>query len=111
MTYCLSLLCREGIVFLSDSRTSAGVDNITIQPKMRLYSEKGDRVICLMTSGNLSVTQSVYALIEEDLQLGKMAPEQEHLMNQRTLYETARYVGRKIRAVDKMDRAALEAGG
>jgi putative proteasome-type protease len=111
MTYCLSLLCREGLVFLSDSRTSAGVDNITIQPKMRLYSEKGDRVICLMTSGNLSVTQSVYALIEEDLQLGKMAPEQEHLMNQRTLYETARYVGRKIRAVDKMDRAALEVGG
>ncbi|MEI9895214.1 MAG: hypothetical protein WDN28_15320, partial [Chthoniobacter sp.] len=57
MTYCLSLLCREGIVFISDSRTSAGVDNITVQPKMRVYAKKGDRVICLMTSGNLSVTQ------------------------------------------------------
>src|ERR1700730_5073600 len=56
MTYCLSLLCREGIVFISDSRTSAGVDNITVQPKMRVYAEKGDRVICLMTSGNLSIT-------------------------------------------------------
>lgn len=111
MTYCLSLLCREGIVFLSDSRTSAGVDNITIQPKMRVYAEKGDRVICLMTSGNLSVTQSVYALIEEDLILGKSEPGQSHLMNQRSLFETARYVGTKIRAVSAMDRSALEAAG
>jgi putative proteasome-type protease len=111
MTYCLSLLCREGIVFLSDSRTSAGVDNITIQPKMRVYAEKGDRVICIMTSGNLSLTQSVIALIEEDLLLGKAEPGQSHLMNQRTLFETARYVGTKVRAVDKMDRVALEEAG
>ena len=111
MTYCLSLLCREGIVFISDSRTSASVDNITIQPKMRVYAEKGDRVICLMTSGNLSLTQSVYALIEEDLALGKTDANHSHLLNLRTLFETARYVGSKIRAVDKMDRAALEAAG
>lgn len=111
MTYCLSLLCHEGIVFISDSRTSAGVDNITIQPKMRVYSQKGDRVLCLMTSGNLSLTQSVYALIEEDLQLAKSDPSHSNLMNQRSLFETARYVGLKIREVEKMDRAALEAAG
>jgi putative proteasome-type protease len=111
MTYCLSLLCREGIVFLSDSRTSAGVDNITIQPKMRVYAEKGDRVLCLMTSGNLSLTQSVCALIEEDLLAGKADPDHPHLLNQENLFETARYVGRKIRVVDQMDRAALEAAG
>jgi putative proteasome-type protease len=111
MTYCLSLLCRDGIVFLSDSRTSAGVDNITIQPKMRIYSAPRDRVICLMTSGNLSLTQSVYALIEEDLEFKETEPERGHLMNQKTLYETARYVGSKIRQVDRMDRVALEAAG
>jgi len=111
MTYCLSLLCREGIVFISDSRTSAGVDNITIQPKMRVFAEKGERVICLMTSGNLSVTQSVYALIEEDSLLAKTELGRGHLMNQRTLFETARYVGAKIRAVSAMDREALEAAG
>jgi putative proteasome-type protease len=109
MTYCLSLLCREGIVFISDSRTSAGVDNITIQPKMRIHAEKGNRVICLMTSGNLSVTQSVYALIEEDLQ--GPCDEQGHLMNQRSMFETARYIGKKIRAVAAMDRKALEEAG
>src|SRR4029078_12408150 len=99
MTYCLSLLCREGIVFISDSRTSAGVDNITVQPKMRIHAEKGDRVICLMTSGNLSVTQTVHALIEEDLTMGTPEPGVGHLMNQRSLFETARYVGTNIRAV------------
>jgi putative proteasome-type protease len=111
MTYCLSLLCREGIVFFSDSRTSAGVDNITIQPKMRIHAAKGDRIICLMTSGNLSVTQSVHALIEEDLANAAGAPERSHLMNQCSLFETARYVGKKIRAVAEMDREALEAAG
>ncbi|HEY3900346.1 MAG TPA: hypothetical protein VGM54_17180 [Chthoniobacter sp.] len=111
MTYCLSMLCREGIVFVSDSRTSAGVDNITVQPKMRVYEEKGDRVICLMTSGNLSLTQSVYALIEEDLVTCKTDRNHQHLMNQRSLFETARYVGSKIRAVDALDRAALEDAG
>ena len=111
MTYCLSLLCREGIIFISDSRTSAGVDNITIQPKMRVYEQKGDQVICLMTSGNLSLTQTVYALIEEDLITGKTDPNCRNLLNQRSLFETARYVGTKIRAVDQMDREALEAAG
>lgn len=111
MTYCLSLLCREGIVFLSDSRTSAGVDNINIRPKMRVYAETGKRVICLMTSGNLSVTQSVVALIEEDALLAKNEPQMAHLLNQPTLFETARYVGAKIRRVGEMDRAALERDG
>ena len=111
MTYCLSLLCREGIVFISDSRTNAGVDNITVHSKMRVYAGNGDRVICLMTSGNLSITQSVCALIEEDLLLSETAPEHGHLLNQRTLFETARYIGTKIRAVDKLDRAALEEAG
>ncbi len=111
MTYCLSLLCREGLVFVADSRTSSGVDNINIRPKMRVYDEPGDRVLCLMTSGNLSLTQSVVALIEEDIALGKQDPSRAHLMNQSTLFATARYVGSKVREVDRLDRAALEADG
>ncbi|MDQ3622287.1 MAG: peptidase [Verrucomicrobiota bacterium] len=111
MTYCLSLLCREGIVFLSDSRTSAGVDNINIRPKMRVYTKAGERVICLMTSGNLSLTQSVLALIEEDSLLAKADPAVPHLLNQPTMFETARYVGSRIRKVSEMDRAALERDG
>ena len=111
MTYCLSLLCREGIVFISDSRTSAGVDNINVRPKMRIYSEPGGRVVCLMTSGNLSVTQSVLALIDEDALRARSDANIPHLMNQPTMFETARYVGAVIRRVAEMDRAALERDG
>ena len=111
MTYCLSLLCREGIVCISDSRTSAGVDNINVRPKMRLFSDPGQRVVCLMTSGNLSVTQSVLALIEEDALRALSDPSVPHLLNQPTMFETARYVGRKIRQVSEMDREALERDG
>lgn len=111
MTYCLSLLCRQGIVFLSDSRTSAGVDNITTHPKMRIYCEEGERVICLMTSGNLSLTQTTMSLLEEDLLRGKSDASVPHLLNQPTMYETARYIGAKIREVARLDRAALAADG
>jgi len=63
MTYCLGMICRSGAVFLSDSRTSAGMDNITSCSKMRIYEKPGERVICILSSGNLSLTQGrVYVL-------------------------------------------------
>ncbi len=108
MTYCLSLICQEGIVFLSDSRSNAGMDNIAVHRKMHVYETPGERVICLMASGNLSLTHTALALIEEDALMGKTAPDHRHLMNQRTMFETARYVGEKIREVEKTDREHLE---
>jgi putative proteasome-type protease len=111
MTYCLGMLCRSGAVFLSDSRTSAGMDNITMRSKMRIFEKPGDRVICVMSSGNLSLTQGTLALIDEDLHLGGGDPKREHIMNRQTLFETVRYIGSKIREVEKRDRAALEADG
>jgi len=111
MTYCLGMLCRTGAVFLSDSRTSAGMDNITMRSKMRLFEKPADRVICIMSSGNLSLTQATLAFIDDDLVLANNEPSRETIMNTQTLYETARYVGNKVRAVEKRDRAALEADG
>jgi putative proteasome-type protease len=111
MTYCLGMLCRKGAVFVSDSRTSAGMDNITIRSKMRVYEKPGDRVLCIMSSGNLSLTQATIGLIDDDIQLATSDPEREHLMNRQTLYETVRYVGSKVREVEQRDRAALEADG
>lgn len=106
MTYCLSLLCREGVVFLSDSRTTAGIDNITVHPKMRVYAREGDRVFCLLSSGNLALTQSVSALIDQD-----MAGEGENILNGANFFETVRYVGKKVREVESMDAVALKRGG
>ncbi len=111
MTYCLGMLCRKGAVFLSDSRTSAGMDNITVRSKMRIFEKPGDRVICILSSGNLSLTQATLALIDDDLHLNESHPARNHLLNQATLYETVRYVGTKVREVEQRDRAALEADG
>ena len=105
MTYCLGMLCRAGAVFLSDSRTSAGMDNITMRSKMRIYEKPGDRVLCILSSGNLSLTQGTMALIDDDLHLGGNDPEREHIMNRQTLYETVRYVGSKVREVEHRSRS------
>jgi hypothetical protein len=86
MTYCLSLHCQEGLVFFSDTRTSAGVDNVTTHSKMRVYEVKGQRVLCLLTSGNLSVTQSVTAYIDRDLEKAKENPNLHCLLNQADLF-------------------------
>jgi putative proteasome-type protease len=105
------MLCRAGAVFLSDSRTSAGMDNITMCSKMRIYEKPGERVICILSSGNLSLTQATIALIDHDLHLAGTDGGQEQLMNHQSLYETVCYVGSKVREVEKKDRAALEADG
>jgi putative proteasome-type protease len=105
------MICRAGAVFLSDSRTSAGMDNITMSSKMRVYEKPGDRVICILSSGNLSLTQATVALIDEDIYLGKDDPARAQLTNRKTLYETVRYIGSKVREVEKRDRESLETDG
>lgn len=111
MTYCVGMLCRDGIVGISDSRTNAGMDHLSIHRKMRIFEERGERVICLMTSGNLSVSQSVFALIDQDLKAHRAGERREHLLNQPSLYETARYVGHKIRMIRELDKDALRGDG
>ena len=111
MTYCLGMLCRKGAVFLSDSRTSAGMDNVGTRSKMRVFEKPGDRVICIMSSGNLSLTQATMALIDDDLHLNESHPARKHLLNGETMYDTVRYIGSKVREVEQRDRAALEADG
>ncbi len=111
MTYCLGMLCRRGAVFLSDSRTSAGMDAVYMRSKMRVFEKPGDRVVCVLTSGNLSLTQATMALIEHDEMIAADQLQRECLMNRATMYETVCYVGAKIREVEKRHRAALEADG
>ena len=111
MTYCLSLQCHDGLVFLSDSRTSAGVDNVTIHSKMRVYETRGQRVFCLMSSGNLSITQSVISLIERDIEKGKEDPNVDTLLNQTSFLKTVHYVGQRLREVRRLDAEALDRAG
>jgi putative proteasome-type protease len=68
MTYCVGLLLNDGMVLLSDTRTNAGLDNISTYRKMFVFEEPGDRVIAIMTAGSLSVTQTTMARLREAME-------------------------------------------
>src|SRR5205085_7547178 len=64
MTYCVGIKLNAGLVFLSDSRTNAGVDNISTFRKMIVYERPGDRFMVLLSAGNLSISQSVREILQ-----------------------------------------------
>lgn len=105
MTYCVGMLLDAGLVFLSDSRTNAGVDHINTFRKVTLYERPGDRVIVLQSSGNLAVTQSVVSLLREHLANEFDAT---NLWNVPNMFEAARHLGDCLREVFDRDAEALQ---
>lgn len=101
MTYCLGIKTREGLIMASDSRTNAGYDQVNVCRKMHTFTDPGERVFVILTSGSLSITQSVITLLREDFSRGA------GLATARSMYEAARVVGACVRAVSDMDRDAL----
>jgi putative proteasome-type protease len=106
MTYCLGIRLNSGIVFAGDSRTNAGVDNISTYRKLFVFENPGERVICVLTAGNLAVTQSVVSQLEEGLD-GET--DGDTLYNVSSLSEAAQLVGRAIRNVKDRDEKYIEA--
>jgi len=107
MTYCMALNVKAGLVMLSDTRTNAGVDNISRFRKMFTWEKPGERTICLMTAGNLSLTQGVIAQIEEDIERAAAGEELETILNAPSMYRIAQMVGEHMRAVQTRHRDAL----
>ena len=70
MTYCVGLLVERGLVFMSDTRTNAGLDNISVVSKMKTWEVPGERFLCLLSAGNLATTQATVSLLDER----KLAP-------------------------------------
>jgi putative proteasome-type protease len=102
MTYCLGIMTQQGLVMASDSRTNAGMDQVNICRKMHLFVQEHERVFIILTSGSLSVTQSVLTLLRRDFDQGAglaVAP---------SLYDAARVVGEQVRRVASLDRPSLE---
>jgi putative proteasome-type protease len=93
MTYCLALKLKEGLVFASDSRTTAGVDYISTYRKMHVFQPSKDRLIVVLTSGNLATTQAVLDNLRRDLELGATP---ENLGSVAYMFEAARYVGKVL---------------
>ncbi|HVJ72956.1 MAG TPA: peptidase [Casimicrobiaceae bacterium] len=89
-----------GLLFASDSRTNAGVDQIARFSKMRVYAKDGDRVIVTLTSGNLSITQNVLSTLEQRMRTGESTLS---LMNAQSMFDATRLVGDALREVKTRD--------
>jgi len=100
MTYCVAMSLAAGLIFASDSRTNAGVDQISRFSKMRTFVRDGDRVIVMLSSGNLSITQNAINLLA---QRAKDGDGNAHLINVPSLFDTARLVGDALREVTGRD--------
>ncbi len=100
MTYCLGILLKDGLVLAADSRTNAGVDQIALVSKLNIFDGMDDRLICLMSAGNLATTQSVSTLLEQALGTG----EPNDISSVGTMFDVARIVGDTLRA--EIDREA-----
>jgi len=94
-----------GMVFASDSRTNAGVDHVSSYRKMHLFAADGERVIVILSSGNLSVTQSTISLLDQHARDPNL---QRTVMNVSSLYEVAELVGAALREVRQRDGAYLQ---
>jgi putative proteasome-type protease len=105
MTYCIGMLLDQGLVLLSDSRTNAGLDHINTFRKMTVWEKPGDRVLVLLTAGNLAVSQAIVNVLNERAASMEGQP---NLLNAPNLFEAAIRVGEAVREVHKRDADALK---
>jgi putative proteasome-type protease len=110
VTYCVALKVTAGMVFASDSRTNAGFDQISTFRKMVVYERPGDRFMVLLSSGNLSITQSVREILQVE-RLGNEGAEPTTIWNAASMFDAARVLGRTVRRVLDEDGPALRAAG
>lgn len=101
MTYCVAIRPDAGLVFLADSRTNAGVDQVSTFRKLTLFERPGDRVMVLLTAGNLALSQAVCSVLTEGVK------ESEGLWGAGNMHEAALCVGAAVRAVYQREGAAL----
>jgi putative proteasome-type protease len=108
MTYCCGILVRDGLVMFADTRTNAGVDNISTFRKLHIFTQPGQRIMAIASAGNLSITQSVVSMLREGWE-NPDTGETETLMNVPTMFQAAQRVGHMLRKLQTLESAALEA--
>ena len=104
----MAYLVHDGLVMIADTRTNAGLDNISVFRKLHTFANPGERIMAIATSGNLSITQSVLCVLREGLENPETG-ERETLMNAPTMFQAAQRIGRAIRSVHEQEGPALEA--
>ena len=105
MTYCIGVMLDEGIIFASDSRTNAGMDNIAKFCKMTVFERRGDRVLVLLSSGNLAGTQAVIGVLNQRCAAGDDTP---NLWTALTMFDVAMLVADAMRDIERRDGQYLQ---
>lgn len=111
MTYCVAVKLKAGMVFLSDSRTNAGLDQISTFRKMIVYEKPGDRFMCLLSAGNLSISQSVREILQVEQIKDPESNEPITIWNAKSMFDVARVLGSAVRHVYNRDGEALKRSG
>ena len=111
MTYCVGIRLNAGLVFLSDSRTNAGLDQISTYRKMMIYERPGDRFMVMLSAGNLSVSQSVREILQVE-KLDRGAHEEPlTIWTATSMFDATRVLGAAVRRVYEQDGPSLKAAG
>ncbi len=108
MTYCVAIKLNAGLVFLSDSRTNAGLDHISTFRKMIVYERPGDRFMVLLSAGNLSISQSVREILQVEKLQDPDSDEPLTIWNAKSMFDAARVLGSAVRRVHERDARALK---
>lgn len=111
MTYCVAIKLNAGLVFLSDSRTNAGLDQISTFRKMIVYEKPDDRFMVLLSAGNLSISQSVREILQIERLKDHDTDEGITIWNAKSMFDAARVLGSAIRRVQERDGPALKSAG
>ena len=110
MTYCVGIRLNAGLVFLSDSRTNAGLDAISTFRKMMIYEQPGERFMVMLSAGNLSISQSVRELLQVE-KIDNGTEEGLTIWNATSMFDATRVLGAAVRRVYEQDGAALKNAG
>jgi putative proteasome-type protease len=107
VSYCVGIKLREGLVLLADTRTNAGMDNISRYRKLFTWTVPGERAVALLTAGNLSITQGIISRINGGIQRTEEDPGAESILNVPTMYHAAQIVGEAMQDIQARHREAL----
>jgi putative proteasome-type protease len=111
LTYCVALKLNAGLIFLSDSRTNAGLDQISTFRKMIVYEKPGDRFMVLLSSGNLSVAQSVREILQVERLKDEDGGDPITIWNATSMFDAVRVLGAAVRHVHQRDAKSLNDSG
>ncbi|RZJ05180.1 MAG: peptidase, partial [Rubrivivax sp.] len=106
MTYCVGVKLDDGLIFASDSRTHAGVDNYASFCKMTVFEREGDRVLVLLSSGDLAATQAVIGVLRQRAAAGTP-----NIWSVTSMFDVANLVADAMRDIERRDGPFLESGG